>query len=409
MLPIALAILLLPYSISAAPTAEIEASPTVALLHHCSSSNYGRCSNWNPFRRRITEIITHTVVQHYTSTVYFAVDIGTIHLTPSTPDDISRAEASTAHKNLPHEHSIAYTACEGVIKGQHTYETAHRISTSTFPEMTTVSYHNLDCANCVYHVQHEPRASLDELVSIWATHTQQKEHPTGVVSIWDKKHNSHEDKARPTRRISIWEGTGMIANPSVSITTPHHEHNYLDEDPGYLSWNSRSQCLKRSQYTYTATFDDLHVPYIPKPYNGLIFSDHFSVFEPSLVYSNYTAPTPPFAAQSYPSRSASIRSLTPFNLVSMYVGCEYAQICLIRIRGWSPFLIRPTAEIQIRVTRDTSSWTFVKFSCLEFNQITLLDFDVLDLSTGTKGTLGLTLDQIRFNKEVLEVQDCCED
>jgi len=90
----------------------------------------------------------------------------------------------------------------------------------------------------------------------------------------------------------------------------------------------------------------------------------------------------------------------------MYVGCEYAQTCLIRVRGWSPFRVRPTAEIQIRVTHDTSGWTFVKFSKFGFNQVTLLEFDVLDLSTGMKGTLGLTLDQIRFNKEVFELQDC---
>ena len=33
---------------------------------------------------------------------------------------------------------------------------------------------------------------------------------------------------------------------------------------------------------------------------------------------------------------------------------------------------------------------------------------MLDLSTGTKGTLGLTLDQVKFNKEVFEMQDCFE-
>jgi len=90
----------------------------------------------------------------------------------------------------------------------------------------------------------------------------------------------------------------------------------------------------------------------------------------------------------------------------MYVGCEFAQTCLIRVRGWSSFQIRPTAEIQIRVTHATSSWTFIKFFNFGFNQITLLEFDVLDLNTGTLGTLGLALDQIRFNKEVFEMQDC---
>ena len=92
----------------------------------------------------------------------------------------------------------------------------------------------------------------------------------------------------------------------------------------------------------------------------------------------------------------------------MYVGCEYAQVCQIRIRGRSPSRIRPTAEIQIRVTDNTLNWTFVKFPNFGFNQVTLLEFDVLDLSTGTKGTLGLTLDQVKFNKEVFEMQDCFE-
>ncbi|KAF8424565.1 hypothetical protein EV426DRAFT_573789 [Tirmania nivea] len=390
MLSIALAILFLPRSISAAlaATAENEASPAAPLLHHCSSSSYGRCSNWNPFQCRITEIITHTVVQHYTSTVYVGVETGTVQPTFT----ILEAEVQTAYTNAPNEHSISSTACESVMKGPHTYETLLGASTSTFPEVTT----------------HEHRTLVDEVVPIWVAHPPQEEHSTAIISIWEKKHNGHGDKARPTGRVSIWEEAGMMAEPSVSIENPYHELKHLSVGSDYLSWNSRPKCLKRLQYTYTATFDDLHVPHIPKPYNGLIFSDHFSVFEPSLVYGNYTAPSPPFAVQSYPSRSASIRSLTPFNLISMYVGCEYAQTCLIRIRGWSPSRTRPTAEMQIRVTHDTSNWAVVKFFNFGFNLITLLEFNVLDLNTGTTGTLGLTLDQIRFNKEVVEVQDCFE-
>ena len=55
-----------------------------------------------------------------------------------------------------------------------------------------------------------------------------------------------------------------------------------------------------------------------------------------------------------------------------------------------------------------SNWAFIKFSNFGFNQVTLLELEVLDLNTGTKGTLGLTLDQIRFSKEVFEMQDCFE-
>ena len=130
------------------------------------------------------------------------------------------------------------------------------------------------------------------------------------------------------------------------------------------------------------------------------------MFEPSLVYSNYTAPSPPFAAITYPSSNARITSCSPFNLKSMYVGCEFAQSCLIRIRGWSPNLIHPTSELQVKVTHDTNNWTFVRFSNFGFNQVTLLEFDVLDLTTGTKNTLGMTLDQVTFDKEISEMHDC---
>ena len=249
MLPsIALAILLLPCFISAAPTTTTEngAHPTPPLLHR-SSSSYGRCSNWNPFQCRITEIINHTVVQHFTSTVYVTVDIGAIHSTFTIPHDITRTEDQAADTNAPHEYSITYTACEGVTKG---HETPLGVSTSTLPEMTTVSYQDPDCANCIYSIQHEHRTPLDEVVSIWTAHPQ-REHSTTVVSIWDK--HSGRDKARPTGKVSIWEGAGMMAEPSVSIEKPHYKHKQLNEDSKYLNWDSRPQCLKRSQYTYTAT------------------------------------------------------------------------------------------------------------------------------------------------------------
>lgn len=91
----------------------------------------------------------------------------------------------------------------------------------------------------------------------------------------------------------------------------------------------------------------------------------------------------------------------------MYVGCEYAQACLIRIRGWSPSRVYP-AEMHVRVTDETENWVFVNFFKFGFNQITTLEFDVLDLATGTRDTLGLTVDEIVFRKEVFEMQDCLE-
>ena len=90
----------------------------------------------------------------------------------------------------------------------------------------------------------------------------------------------------------------------------------------------------------------------------------------------------------------------------MYVGCEYSQTCLIIIRGLSPPEDRLIAEIHVRVTPDDANWKFVNFSDVGFNQISSLDFEVLDLKTGDKGTLGLTLDQISFNREVPVLQAC---
>jgi len=251
MLPVALALLLLPRTISAAPTANgNEAPPTAPPPRHYSSSSYWRCSNWNPFQCRVIEIITHTVIQHYTSTVYVAVETGDIYPTFTTPYDIAETETRAVNTNTPYEQLIAYTACQSVIKGPYTHEMPLGVSTSTLPEMTTVSYQGPDCANCIYSIQHGSQNSLDEA---WAAHPHQREQPTTIVSVWGKQQSGHGDKAKPTGRVSIWEGAGMLAEPSVSITEPHYEHKHPGEDLKDPSWNSRTQCLKRSQYTYTAT------------------------------------------------------------------------------------------------------------------------------------------------------------
>ncbi|KAF8469516.1 hypothetical protein BDZ91DRAFT_54893 [Kalaharituber pfeilii] len=168
-----------------------------------------------------------------------------------------------------------------------------------------------------------------------------------------------------------------------------------------MGFNAKRQCTKKTHHTYTATFDDLHVPYIPKPYNGLEFSEHFTFLEPSLIYSNYTAPSP-LAAISYASNKSRMLSMIPFNPKSMYVGCEVAQACLNETRGWSPNGVQPAAELHVRV----NNWSFVRLSNFGFNQITMLGFDVLDLTSGTRGTLELTLDEITLSKEVFEFHEC---
>lgn len=90
----------------------------------------------------------------------------------------------------------------------------------------------------------------------------------------------------------------------------------------------------------------------------------------------------------------------------MYIGCEYNQSCLILVRGLSPPEDRLVAEVPVRVTPNDANWKFVNFSDFGFNQISSIDFEVIDLETVDKGTLGLTLDQIRYNEEVSVAQDC---
>lgn len=87
----------------------------------------------------------------------------------------------------------------------------------------------------------------------------------------------------------------------------------------------------------------------------------------------------------------------------MYVGCNYSHTCQILIRGLSPSKDRLTAPVHVRVTPADANWRFVDFSKSGFNQISSLDFEVLDLETGNKGTLGLTLDNISYSKEI---SDC---
>jgi len=99
---------------------------------------------------------------------------------------------------------------------------------------------------------------------------------------------------------------------------------------------------------------------------------------------------------------------SPFNLISMYIGCEFAQTCLIRIRGWAPNQIMPTAEIQVKVNQEHENWTLVEFGNYGFNGLTMLEFDVLDLVTGMRGTLGLTMDEMMITREVFELRDCFE-
>jgi len=90
----------------------------------------------------------------------------------------------------------------------------------------------------------------------------------------------------------------------------------------------------------------------------------------------------------------------------MYIGCEYNQSCLILIRGLSPPENHLVAKVPIRVTPDDANWKFVDFSDFGFNQISALDFEVIDLKTVDRGALGLTLDHISYNKEISVAQDC---
>ena len=90
----------------------------------------------------------------------------------------------------------------------------------------------------------------------------------------------------------------------------------------------------------------------------------------------------------------------------MYVGCGLGQACLIRIRGWSSTQVQPIAEVQVKVPQDREHWTRVDFSGCGFDEVTLLKFDVLDLATGKKGLLPLTLDDIKISREGYQWGDC---
>lgn len=121
-----------------------------------------------------------------------------------------------------------------------------------------------------------------------------------------------------------------------------------------------------------------------------------------MLHPNYTAPSPPYAAISYPSRSTNITSHEPFDLVSMYVGCEIGQACIIRMKGWSPYKVGPlpAAELELMVPTKNENWTFVEFGGYGFLSLTLLEFEVLDLTNGRLDSLSLTLDEVKFAREM---------
>lgn len=230
MLFLAFALLLFSSFVLSAPTATVrEPSPAPRLPRYCSWLPLGRCSKWNPFQYRITEVLTHTVVEQVTSTVYVVVD----HKPKTINPALTEVHTGMAEGGC----SMAYSTTPGARrrtgkKGTPTLPTPFKykqaISRTASPEMATQH------PDCTYHMQGTHHPSSDEIVSVLMT-------------------NSHKRKELPTGVVSIWKGDGGVNIPSTVPEQPSQREIPSNEIVIKEGWSPQAKCLKRAHYTYVAT------------------------------------------------------------------------------------------------------------------------------------------------------------